>query len=104
MSSWQLTASDPLALRLAADVRQFQTDYADDQIWELVLGEGDSPALSLETRYGGRCGLARLIPMWVVDGEVIYEAAACAAPATLHTFWPGYFRLTWQLTMPGAAE
>ncbi len=92
--NWQLTASDPLALRLAADVRQFQTDYADDQIWELVLGEGETPALVLETRYGGRCGLARLVPMWVVDGRVIYEAAAYARQPTLHTFWPSYIRLT----------
>lgn len=92
--SWQLAAADPMALRLAADVRQFHTDYTDDQIWELVLGEGESPALVLETRYGGRCGLARLVPMWVVDGRVIYEAAAYAHQPTLHTFWPSYLRLT----------
>ncbi len=92
--SWQLAAGDPVALRLAADVRQFQTDYTDDHIWSLVLGQGDAPALVLETRYGGRCGLARLVPMWVVDGRVIYEASAYAGPPTVQVFWPSYLCLT----------
>ncbi len=93
MRDWQLTAADPMTLRLAADVRLFETDYADDQIWELVLGEGESPALALQTRYGGRCGLARLVPMWVIDGRVIYQANAYAEPPTVRTFWPSYLRL-----------
>ncbi len=93
MRIWQLSASDPLALRLAADVRQVHTDYADDQIWELVLGEGQSPALALETRYGGRCGLARLVPMWVIGGRAVYEASAYAAAPIVEVFWPGYLRL-----------
>ena len=94
MRNWQLSASDPMSLTLAADVRQFQTDYADDQIWELELGAGQAPALSLTTRYGGRCGLARLVPMWVIDGRVVYEAEAYARPPVLHDFYPNYARLT----------
>ncbi len=47
--TWNLTPEDPLALRLAADVRCGPTGYADDQIWEL-----DLPGLTLTTRYGGR--------------------------------------------------
>ncbi len=94
MRNWQLTVSDPLSLCLAADVRQFQTDYADDQIWELEFGSGQSPALALTTRYGGRCGLARLVPMWVIDGRVVYEADAYARPPVLHDFYPNYLRLT----------
>jgi hypothetical protein len=94
MRNWQLTASDPMTLGLAADARLFETDYADDQIWRLVLGEADAPALALETRYGGRCGLARLVPMWVVNDRVIYEASAYASPPTLLSFWPSYLRLS----------
>lgn len=94
MRNWQLTVSDPLSLCLAADVRQFQTDYADDQIWELELGSGQSPALALTTRYGGRCGLARLVPMWVIDGRVVYEADAYARQPVLHDLYPNYLRLT----------
>ena len=94
MREWQLTAADPLSLRLAADVRLFQTDYVDDQIWELVMGEGQTPALVLQTRYGGRCGLARLVPMWIIDGRVIYEASAYAEQPLLRMFWPSYLRLT----------
>ncbi len=100
MRNWQLSAGDPLALRLAADARQFHTDYTDDQIWKLVMGEGQSPALALETRYGGRCGLARLVPMWVIDGQVVYEAAVLESGPILHSFTPGYVRLTLQ-PVPG---
>lgn len=94
MRNWQLGATDPLALRLAADVRHFRTDYADDQIWELRIGQGQAPPLALETRYGGRCGLARLAPIWIIDGRPIYEAAGFAGQPMLHTFWPSYLRLT----------
>ena len=38
MSRWQLTPNSPLALQLAADARLSQTDYFDDQVWELALG------------------------------------------------------------------
>lgn len=98
MRNWQLTSADPLSLCLAADARQFHTDYADDQIWELIIGEEQSPALVLETRYGGRCGLARLVPMWVVDRQVVYEASAYGRKPVLHTFWPSYLRLSAQPT------
>ncbi len=94
MRDWQLGATDPLALRLAADVRLFRTDYTDDQIWELRIGQGQSPPLALETRYGGRCGLARLVPIWVIDGRPIHEAAGFAGQPLLRTFWPSYLCLT----------
>ncbi|MBI4315619.1 MAG: hypothetical protein HY679_06760, partial [Chloroflexi bacterium] len=47
----RLTQADPLALRLAADVRFGPTDYGDDQIWSLSLAGGDPPALALHTTY-----------------------------------------------------
>jgi hypothetical protein len=74
MRTWRLEHSDPLALRIAADVRLIPTDYADDQIWELDLAE-----CTLSTRYGGR-GLARL----TFDSN---------RPAILHEFYPNYLRL-----------
>src|SRR5450432_3570564 len=59
MTRWQLTSNSPLALQLAADARLSQTDYFDDQVWELALGSPGNPALALQTSYGGRIGLAR---------------------------------------------
>lgn len=94
MRNWQLSSGHPLALRLAADARQFYTDYTDDQIWDLSIGQGQSPALALETRFGGRCGLARLVPMWLLGDRVLYEAGQFAGPPVLHNFTPSYARIT----------
>lgn len=95
---WQLDVNSPLALQLAADARLSSTDYADDQVWELLLGAGNSPALALQTRYGGRAGLASLVPMWLHEGRVIYETQAYARPPCVTAFAPGYLRVQATLT------
>ncbi len=94
MRDWQLPPDGPLALRLAADVRLGDTDYADDQIWELVLGAGDAPALVLQTRYGGRCGQAHIIPTWVIGTRNITKAQGYAQGPVLRAFAPNYLRVT----------
>lgn len=93
---WQLASAR--SLTLAADARLSQTDYADDQIWELLLGSGESPALQLQTRYGGRAGLVSLVPMWAQDGRSIYQAQAYIKPPVLTGFAPGYLRVEAALT------
>ncbi len=95
---WQLGAAHPLALQLAADARLSSTDATDDQVWELLLGAGNSPALALQTRYGGRVGLASLVPMWLHEGRVIYESQAYARPPVVTAFAPGYLRIQATLT------
>lgn len=90
---WQSEAVSPHLLKLAADARTSQTDYADDQVWELALGSGEMPALQLQTRYGGRAGLASLVPMWLCDGRTIYQAQAYAKPPYVTGFAPGYLRV-----------
>lgn len=95
---WQLNATDPLSLQLAADARLFPTDYTDDQAWELTLGTLDSPALVLATRYGGRAGLVSLLPMWDHDGRAFYQAQAYATPPYVTGFAPGYLRVQAMLT------
>lgn len=87
---WALTPSHPLALQIAADARLSQTDYTDDQVWELVLGGGDESALQLKTRYGGRVGLASLVPMWIVDKRPVYQYQAYASPPVITAFAPAY--------------
>lgn len=86
------------ALPIAADARLSRTDYTDDQVWEFVVGAQDSPALTLQTRYGGRVGLASLVPMWLLDGRVIYQAQAYARPPAITAFAPGYVRAEANLT------
>ncbi|GAB4570922.1 MAG: hypothetical protein Kow0077_06280 [Anaerolineae bacterium] len=98
MQNWQLSNGDPLALILAADARLFHTEPDDDQVWELVLGNEQRPAVALETRYGGRCGLMRIVPMFVVDGQVIYTGAEYAASPVVEAFAPNMARLKLQPT------
>ncbi|MDX2160323.1 MAG: hypothetical protein SF162_03260 [bacterium] len=95
---WQLTPAHPLALQIAADVRISKTDYTDDQSWELVLGSVDSAALALQTRYGGRVGLASFVPMWWVDGQPIYQYQAYALPPTITAFAPAYVEAQARIT------
>ena len=98
MRDWHLTADSPLSIRLAADPRLGRTDYADDQSWELAFGGPDEPAFALQTRYGGRAGLARIVPMWVLDGRAVYESMGYAERPVLVRFAPNYARITARLT------
>jgi hypothetical protein len=95
---WQIDPNQAFVLPLAADARLSQTDYADDQVWDLSLGEIDSPALALQTRYGGRAGLVSLVPMWLHEGRSIYQYQAYAIPPIITGFAPGYLRVQASLT------
>jgi hypothetical protein len=95
---WSLDSNKPFSLPLAADARLTTTDYLDDQAWELSLGAVDSPALVLQTRYGGRVGLASLLPMWFHDGRTIYQAQAYSMPPIITAFAPSYLRVQASLT------
>jgi hypothetical protein len=101
---WQLDSTSPFSLHIAADARLSQTDYADDQIWELLLGSRDSPALALQTHYGGRAGLASIVPMWFHEGRVIYQAQAYAKPPVVTAFAPGYLRIQATLNLQLALQ
>ncbi len=95
---WKLDATKPLVLSLAADARLSQTDYVNDHTWEVVPGTGDAPALALQTRYGGRVGMASLVPMWWHDGQAIFQADAYAQTPQVTAFAPGYVQLEARLT------
>ena len=90
---WQLKPSDPFSLPLAADARLRATDYTDDQVWQVALGQAESPALALQTNYGGRVGLASIIPLWFHDGRTIYETQGYSTQPTITGFAPGYLRV-----------
>jgi hypothetical protein len=97
MRDWNLTADNLLAMRFAADTRLGRTDYADDQSWEVAFGGPQEPGLIIQTRYGGRAGLARLVPMWVLNGRPVYEGSAFAARPVLRAFAPNYAKITIRL-------
>ena len=94
MREWHLPPDAPLALRLAADVRLGDVDYADDQIWELALGTGPAPAMALQTTYGGRSGLAQIIPTWVIGRRRITSAQGYAEGPAVRAFAPNYLRVS----------
>ena len=93
MREWKMTAADPMAPRISADARAGRTNIADDQTWQLRLGKPEEPAVSLETRYGGRVGLVRLIPMWTIDAREVYQTQGYHQPPVLKAFAPDFLRL-----------
>lgn len=93
MREWTLTAGDPMLPHIAADARAGHTDASDDQIWQLSLGAPDQPAVALETRYGGRVGLARIVPIWHIGRRQVYEAQGFSQPPVLVSFAPDLLRL-----------
>ncbi|MBI3242168.1 MAG: hypothetical protein HYZ49_07735 [Chloroflexi bacterium] len=83
---WKLTQHDPLALRLAADVRFGPTDYADDQIWELTLAGGEPAAVALRTTYGLRAREMRLFPSFLEGETLVADPDHFSSPPVLHHF------------------
>ncbi|MFN8531016.1 MAG: hypothetical protein U0670_20625 [Anaerolineae bacterium] len=98
LRAWKLTPSHPLALQIAADARISASDYLDDQVWELILGQTDAPGLVAQTRYGERVGIATLIPMWWIDNRAVYQYQAYAVPPVVTAFAPGYLEITAKIT------
>ena len=95
---WRLTPSGPYCAIIAADARFCATDYADDQSWELQVGEGDAAGLVFSTRYGGRLGQASLAPLWTIGGQTRYAAQDFHAPPAIIHFAPAYLRADGMLT------
>lgn len=85
---WNLTPAQPYTLSVAADARLSRTSYTDDQVWDVLIGEGDSPAVTLQTKYGGRAGLVSLVPMWTHEGHHFYQAMSYHQPPVVRHFLP----------------
>ena len=96
MRDWHLTQSDPLALRLAADVRLGPTDYANDHIWELALAGGDPAALGVRTTYGLRARDMRLFPGFVDGDQHVTDPAEFARPPEVRAFYVNYIRVSFE--------
>lgn len=88
MRSWSLGPGDPLALTLAADFRLCNPDYVNDHIWELEIGGGDPPALSMRTTYGLRARSMRIFPRFSLPGNPISDPLAFHLQPRLRAFHP----------------
>lgn len=102
MPDHRLWPAPTSAVLLAADARLSDTRYTDDQVWELrarAASESDTAsALVISTRYGGRVGMASIVPLWVVDERVIYAAASYDQPPEITEFAPGFIQAEARIT------
>jgi hypothetical protein len=94
MREWSLTAGDPLSLGLASDARLEPPDYCNDHIWELKLGDGDPPAIAVETTYGLRARIMRMFPLFKEGETGITDPADFARAPAIHRFFPNYLLYT----------
>ncbi|MGB7872911.1 MAG: hypothetical protein WBL25_00905 [Anaerolineales bacterium] len=69
-------------------------DYINDHSWEMELGYGEPPALSLHTTYGLRARSVRIFPRFSEDGVSIADIFAFATPPVLRSSYPNYLELT----------
>ncbi len=93
MRDWSLAPGDPLHLNLAADARLSIPDYLNDHIWELALGGGEPPALSLRTTFGLRAKTMRLFPRFSENGKSVSNPSDFSLPPTLRRFYPNFLVL-----------
>jgi hypothetical protein len=92
MSLAPLPLTGPVVLRIAADALAGPTDYADDQIWELIPG-GDPAALALTTSYGRRAATMRIYPSFGMGGPVVSDPSSFAVAPRLEAILPSYLSL-----------
>jgi hypothetical protein len=96
MRNLKLASGDPLCLILAADAQLDPTDYLDDQIWELSLGQGLSPVLELSTTFGLRVNAMTLFPRFTWRGAVQSSPREFFHPPIIKALYPNYIHLTFE--------
>jgi hypothetical protein len=69
-------------------------DYINDHIWELELGSGEPPALSLRTTYGLRARSIRIFPRFTEANNTVVAVSEFATPPILRRCYPNFLELT----------
>jgi len=82
------------SVRIAADARLAQTNFADDQIWELSLSGGKPDALSVSTSYGLRARETRIFPAVSLDGTLRTSPSEFFTPPEFQAVYPNYAALS----------
>ncbi len=96
MREWNFSPERPVTLTIAADARLHPTDYINDQIWELNLGNSEPPALSLQTTFGLRAPLCRIFPRFIYKGQVVSNPAEFHRSVNIHQYYPNYLNLSFK--------
>ncbi|MBI4926898.1 MAG: hypothetical protein HY835_03965, partial [Anaerolineae bacterium] len=90
MRTWKLGAGDPLHLCLSADARLNPVDYGNDVTWEINLGQGEPPALSVQTTFGLRARWMQFFPVFTRAGVTVVDPAAFSRAPQVTRFFPNY--------------
>lgn len=93
MRTWALQSGDPSSNILVADARLAKVDYANDQIWELLIGTGDPAAILLQTNYGLRARNMRIYFRFGEGDKTISDVREFHSPVTIKRFYPNYILL-----------
>ncbi len=96
MREWNYSPDHPVNLTIAADARLNPTDYTNDQIWELNLGNSEPPAVTLQTTFGLRARSCRIFPRFISNGEPVNNPAHFNRPITIHEYFPNYIKLSFK--------
>src|SRR5512146_54446 len=93
MRLWNLGLGDPLTLTLSADARLANTDYANDQVWQLSFRGGEPSAVSLQSTFGLRARGFRLFPRLIRKGTALNNPSDFYQSPSIQSFFPNYIRL-----------
>lgn len=96
MLDWNFSPDLPVSLPLSADARLSPTDYTNDQIWELSLGNSEPPAITLQTTFGLRARFCRIFPRFIYNDQVVSDPARFHHPITIHRYFPNYLSLSFK--------
>ncbi len=96
MHEWNYSPEHPINLTLSADARLDPTDYINDQIWELTLGNSEPPAVSIQTTFGLRARSCRIFPRFIVGAQSVNNPSHFHRPVTIHQYYPNYIRLSFK--------
>jgi hypothetical protein len=96
MREWNYSPDHPISLTLSADARLDPTDYANDQIWELNLGNSEPPGISLQTTFGLRARSCRIFPKFIHGGQSVSNPTHFHHPVTIHQYYPNYIKLSFK--------
>ena len=93
MRVWNLEIGSRFKLPLAADSRFCEPDYTNDQIWELVVGEGDPLALAVQTTYGLRAHWHRIFPRFIYKDVDLTNPAHFYESPRIQSLFPNHITL-----------
>jgi hypothetical protein len=95
MREWNLSNDDPLELTLCSDARLVPTDYVNDQVWKLVIGFGEPPALVMQTTFGLRARSFRIFPRFNLNSRFVSDPGAFFTTVKFHKIYPNYIQLSY---------